>query len=1496
MSSAFQPTGFVHLHNHTEFSALDGASKLEPMVDYIVEMGQEAVAITDHGSGSGWYKFADICRKRGVKPIIGIEAYITADGRNRMDTDNDYDVVSSGDDDGDFDPTQTDSDRRKSKTKKKFYEHITLIAKDATGWRNLISLVNKSARSYKYKPRMDYDLLAEHSEGIICLTGCLGGPVLGYVARALEEPRRIERRYYELIDSITSDFVELMKEYRGMVSRGYVVDGEMPLTKKKVNTFKDSWTALANDGFVPKNPFTSVTMDEDYRKLGELSQQRLLDKAENNLVRLIGIFGRDNVFAEIMEHGIPMETRALPLVAEMADAHGVLLVATNDAHYTRPEDAQHHEHLLSVQRDGFSFHGDGFHLRSESEMRDLRDEDWWQEAVSNSIVVADMCEDIVPLNDGGLPRFPLRREEHHGDIDVTKYEDTPQGHEDLLWDIIDSVRERKGDDLTDELEERLNHEMDIVSRKGFVDYFLMVWDLLLWSRSQGIYNGRGRGSVAGSAMAYYCEISWVDPIRRGLLFERFLEEDRPDYPDMDLDFEKHKRARVMAYIMQKYGRDHVASIGTFSKALSKRTVKDVMRVFGAPANQQTPMTKTIPMDGATPRPLNALIHQPEGASFLDKWEKVLGDDAEEALQTALAIEGLVVGESVHACGTLISDRPISDLIPLRKNTKKTAGTSDALDITQWEAPDIEQYGLLKLDILGLRNLDIVAKAIENIEARTGEKIDIDYGLPDPDDLTDPRIRKTYSLFHTGRLAGVFQMESSGMIELAMRLRPEGFENISAIIALYRPGPMGAQMHTRYADRKNGREEIDYSIYTEDKEEQKWIASVLGETYGTFVYQEQLMALGTLFAGFDGRWRNKLRKATAKKKKEMLDEVGEQWFANYDKEFFKDGELISPVFSRQTAERMWEMMQESANYLFNKAHSAAYGMLTFITAYLKANYTAEYCAAILAITDGGKADKRRAAFSALHDEGIEILPPDVNRSRAETFPVDDNTVIIGLQEIKGLGEAGAHVARIRHRSEISKDFTSLNNLARRVLTEDGKPVLSTSDLEKLIQSGACDEIIGGNRMGAMMVSRVARTANIPVPPMEWGAIEKSARQRALLGVSVGESPLRAVGDQLRDWRPPESVGRYSEGGSPASSLADIPYESDLYFTSIGILSAYSERDYSGGRMANLTLEGSDVSFDGVMFSRAMSKITFEPRIGQVVAASGYTKLSDWSPVQASDDDGNVSGDLDEEAEEMAESEPRLELTINSLWLVDVDDPVTGTFKRADLSWSEAVEEGNIYDEDDSEDDDGGDDPDGDDPNGDDDPIGDDDPDGSADVIDSDDDRGEPSPEDRSDEGDLDEGSDDEDLFEFLTIAPVPPGGSPRESAPLERHAPVTPIAIKQVVDGRKVPILYREFSRNDRSAYSEIDPTFVSKVDSLQSSLHKRAFMEGSKIQVEKWFEINHRLATSELKYIRVVTISGADIDLTALPALYDTNNGTTEPNTLADLFPERTMPPQRKAK
>lgn len=1135
-------SGFVHLHVHTEHSPLDGLSSPRASVAKIAEDGQTALAITDHGTLSGAWKFAGAARAAGVKPIIGIEAYLAVANEWTSEPDR----FAPGQFEVTGDSVDTDVvDGKGPKTK--FYQHITLLAATPTGWQNLVAMSNAANDSFKRHPLMDFELMREHSDGIIALTGCLGGPIMGPIARGS------------------------------------------------------------------------------------------YDEARMNLRRLIECFGHDNVYVEIMEHGIAEESAALPALVALAEEFALPLVATNDAHYARAEDATAHEALLAMQSKKtlddptrFHFHGAGFHLRTEAEMRALRDEEWWQTACSNTVVVAERCADVVPAPQMRLPHFPL-----------------PDGYTNARTYLVELVRagaiERYGDPLPDEVKARLNYELGVIADAGFIDYFLIVWDLVKSAREAGIRVGPGRGSAAGCAISYCLGIVAVDPLENNLLFERFLEPGRAGMPDIDVDFEKARRGEVLDMLMAKYGADRVARIGSFQAKKSRGVIRGAASVLrlGTLGDQ---LAKAVPIgDGGQPFSFKKLFDPSEHAAEMFRTRlAAAGEDGERIIALARGMENAVVGESIHACGTLVSDVPLPTLVPLR--TDRSASKIAALNsVTQWDGKDIDDYGLLKLDVLGIRNLDIVSLAAKMIADTTGEVIDPDR-LPHPNTKGDRRIDAAWELLRSGRTAGVFQMESSGMANLARAVGPETLGDLSAVVALYRPGPMSAGMHEMYADRKNGLQQVDYSIFTRDAAEQDAIAEVLGETYGVFVYQEQLMRLGTVVAGFDVKMRSKLRKAVGKKIPALMAEVGTAFVEGAEQEHYDDaGALISRRFQRATAEKLFEYMKGSADYLFNASHSLAYAQLAFVTAYLKANWPSAYGAAILATTATTANEKRLAALRALREEGIAVLAPDVNRSRAATYPIDDRTVLLGLSEIKDVGKVGAEIVRARGDD---RPFTDIASLKRRVIDADGKSALDVQAIEAMIEAGALDSF--GPRKGLMAVARANRTEAVAVPEIEWGVLERATRQRQKLGVIMGTHPMDALVDQVERWRTPvvNGAAEHIHGMKP-QPLSAIPNEAGATVTVAAVLAEWEERGYSKGQMASFTLESADESVRGVAWNATVKSLHAAgtvPQIGSIVAISGRVDLNTW-------DSENEDGETVENTSK--------ELMAQALWTVDVDDTVIET---------------------------------------------------------------------------------------------------------------------------------------------------------------------------------------------------------------------------------------------
>jgi DNA polymerase-3 subunit alpha len=1162
--------GFVHLHVHTEYSPLDGMTNIGVACAKVASEGQTALAITDHGNLGGAWQLNRAAKKHGIKPLIGAEVYLAvmADPNDEPDHTTRQSVEVARDDESAADD---DVDERggaqTAATKNKKYEHLTVFATTPQGWTNLASMMDVAeAQGFYAKPRIDYKLLAEFSEGLIVLTGCLGGPVLGPVSR-----------------------------------------GNIP-------------------------------------------------QARQALTRIIAAVGRENVYVEIMEHGIPAETAALPAMVELAAEFDLPLVATNDAHYAFASEAETHEAWLAVQSGKtltdpkrFQFHGAGYHLRTEAEMRELRSEDWWQTACDNTLLVADRFEDdILPEAVNRLPVFPIPdgfENEHKYIVHLAK----------LGW------AKRSDDPMPENVKERLRTELGVIGSQGFISYFLIVWDLVKWAREDsnipgwpeltgGILVGPGRGSAAGSMLSYLLEIVDVDPIANNLLFERFLEEGREDMPDIDLDFEQFHLERVQAYLAHRWGADKVARIGTHNVAQTKAAIKDAARVLELPA-VGAKLTRVVPTGGGGKNfSFDELQDVNNGASEKFRTElKLAGVDGDQVVALARQMVGTLKGEGIHACGIIISTEALRGLIPLRRDRSKS-GSGGLSMVTAWDAPDVGDVsgpkggiGLLKLDVLSIRNLDIVAQACKFIEQTTGEVID-PRKLPHPDTKGHPRVQATWSLIKAGRTAGVFQMDSTGMQAVARSIAPDCLTDLSAIVALFRPGPLSAQIPELYADRKAGRKTVDYHQFTDDPAEQAIIASVLGETYGVWVFQEQLMRLGAAVAGFTTKQRNLLRKAVGKKDKKVMDEVSALFADGAVKEFRDvDGNITSPVFSRETAGKILVAMQGSADYLFNASHSAAYAQLAYVTAYLKANWPAEYGAAILATTSDNT--KRLSAIEALTGEGIEILRPDVNLSAGITSPVmGERKVRLGLSEIKGVGQLGAHVVKVREFAD-GRPFTSLGNLVERLSSVE-KLAASIASIEGLVEAGACDDF--GPRLGQLMVSRAVKNApDIVIPDAEFSILEKSIRQRSRLGASLGVHPLKSLKAEVKQWQVPgNSTVRDVHVGNGATPVHQIPDTNAFPIIVSGLLAQWTESAYSKGQRANITIEGSSGRISGVMWDSALKTVLTAPVVGSLVAVRGIVTMREQ---EIEDEDGVV-----------IETLRTKELNISRFYEIPVDNIPTGSF--------------------------------------------------------------------------------------------------------------------------------------------------------------------------------------------------------------------------------------------
>src|SRR5213595_3179572 len=844
------------------------------------ELEMPAVALTDHGSLAGSVELVRETGKHGVKPLIGCELYVADDRR----------------------------------LQKKGYAHLTLLAENNTGYRNLIKLSSAGyLEGYYYKPRVDWELLETHSEGLVALSGCLSGRV----CKALEESRP--------------------------------------------------------------------------------------DDARNDLDRLAQVFGRDSTYVEIQNAGLDVQAQINPALQKLAGEAGLPLVATGDVHYLRHEDAQAHEALLCVQSgdslknpNHWKFDTDQFFFKSSQEM--ALDFPGLDEAMRRTLEIAERCNVELELGNILLPRYPV-----------------PDGRDayDYLVELCEKGLLKRYGKSTPELQERLRFELKTIKEMGFADYFLIVWDFVNFAKRNGIQVGPGRGSAAGSLAAYCLEITDVDPIRYDLLFERFLNPGRKSMPDMDIDFAVAGRDRVINYVAEKYGRDRVAQIITFGTMMARAAVRDAGRVLEIPYGTVDKVAKLIPegpkvyLDECL-RP-GAELKQAYDADPLVK----------EIVDLAKPLEGLVRQDSIHAAGVVISDRPLTDVVPLQQKG------ADQEVVTQFGMWDVEALGLLKMDFLGLRNLDVIDKAVELV----GDGTDI-AKIP----LDD---RKTYEMLARGDAAGVFQFESSGMREALRQVKPTEFEHLIALVALYRPGPMA--YIPEYARRRNGQTPVTYL--------DPRLEPITGASFGICIYQEQYLEIAKQIAGFTPAEADDLRKAIGKKIHALMASL---------KEKFLEG-CAQTGTTPAVANQLWKDMEQSQDYSFNKAHAACYALIAYRTAWLKANHPREYMAALISSVMNTK-DRVPYYVNACDEMGIEVLPPDVNSSECD-FAVVEGKIRFGLNAVKNVGDSAAReVVRAR---EQGGPFTSIFDFTERVDPQ----VANKRALESLVKCGALDST-GATRKGML----------------------------------------------------------------------------------------------------------------------------------------------------------------------------------------------------------------------------------------------------------------------------------------------------------------------------------------------------------------------------------------------------------------------------------------------
>jgi len=971
---------------------LDGAARVGDLVEEVARQEMPAIAMTDHGNVFGAFDFYKQATKAGVKPIIGIEAYVAPESRHDKKR---VQWASGGDDDVSGGGA---------------YTHMTILAENNRGLKNLFRLSSlASLEGYYYKPRMDRELLSQYADGLIATTGCPGGEIQ---------------------------------------------------TRLRMGNYKEALRAAS-----------------DFRD----------------------IFGAHNFFLELMDHGIDVETRVKDDLLKLGRELKLPLLATNDLHYTRYEDAPAHAALLCVQSGStladpkrFKFDNDEFYLKTPAQMRELFKD--LPEACDNTLLIAERCNVTLREGENLMPAFAV-----------------PAGETEDSWlrkEAEIGLANRFGDRVTPEHKERLDYELGVMLKMGFPGYFLVVADLVAHANKVGIRVGPGRGSAAGSLVAYSLGITGLDPIEHGLLFERFLNPERISMPDIDLDFDERRRSEMIKYATEKYGEDRVAQIITYGTIKSKQSIKDATRVLGYPYVIGEKLTKALPpsvmgkdislsgvFDAKDPR-------YGEAGEFRELYNT--DPDSMKVVDLAKGLEGLKRQWGVHAAGVILSREPLLDVIPIHRRE------ADGAIITQFDMGACESTGLLKMDFLGLRNLSVLDDALLNIKENQGVDIVLE-DLP----LHD---QKTFELLSRGDTLGVFQLDGGPMRALLRSMAPDSFADISAVIALYRPGPMGENAHNNYADRKNGRKPVE-PIHAELSDV---LQEILGDTYGLIVYQEQVMAIAQKVAGFSLGRADLLRKAMGKKNKEILDKE----YVPFEAGMKENG------FSTSAIKRLWDVLIPFSDYAFNRAHSAGYGVVSFWTAYLKANYPTEYMAALLTSVRDDK-DKSALYLSECRRMGIKVLPPDVNESNAEYTPRGKD-IRFGLAAIRNVGEGV--VASIKAARNSKGDFTSFGDFLAKVDAQ----VCNKKTIESLIKGGAFDslehprkglmtihleaidsvietkraEAIGQfDLFGGESMTQVAGL-DIEIPNFEWDKSTLLTFEREMLGLYVSDHPLLGVEHILR----------------------------------------------------------------------------------------------------------------------------------------------------------------------------------------------------------------------------------------------------------------------------------------------------------------------------------------------------------------------------------------------
>jgi DNA polymerase III subunit alpha len=978
------PDTFVHLHNHSEFSLLDGASRIDAMVARAAELEMPALALTDHGVMYGAIHFYKACRKAGIKPILGFEAYVAPRGRRDKDARTDRDPY-----------------------------HLTVLAAGGEGYRNLMALCSRGQKEgLYYKPRVDRELLAEHSGGLIVLSGCLGG---------------------EVATRITA--------------------GDLDGARETVATYRD-------------------------------------------------IFGADRYLLEVQRHEVEAQERVNQALVGFSKEFGLRLVATNDLHYVHRHDAEPHDVLLCLQTGAnfedpkrWRFESQDFYLKTPAEMAQVFHD--LPEALAATLEVTDQVDLAIDMGRSLLPPFEIPAGLTHDEY--------------LRLKVEEGLRWRYGDDPPKATRERMDMELEVIRHTGYASYFLIVWDFYAFSRREGIVTGPGRGSSAGSLVAYCLGITNIDPLEHGLIFERFLNKDRVSMPDIDCDFSVEGRERVIRYVSEKYGADRVAQIITFTTMASKAAIRDVGRVLEVPLKETDRLAKLIPVHQGRSKALDDAIR--EVPEFRDAYEAAPQQGADgrsyhlrRLIDVARTLEGVSRNVSVHAAGVVIAPDKLEHYAPTQWGPR-SAGAGDDQPrqvITQYDMKAVGEIGLLKMDFLGLQNLDIISTCLKLIGQHRGTEIDLlKLGTDDA---------RTYELISNADTHGVFQLEGSGMRRMLQEMRPQSFADVTAANALFRPGPM--QFIPTYMARKQGREPIEYM--------HPRLEPILRDSYGVIIYQEQVMMAARELAGFTLSEADILRSAMGKKDKVKMAQQRDK---------FIEG-CVANGIDRPLAEQLFDTIAKFAEYGFPRAHAAAYAVISYQTAYLKANYPVEYMTSLLAHMQGS-ADKVAAAIVDTKKRGLEVLPPDINESGAD-FAIAQGRIRFGLAAIKNVGRGA--VEQIARERAAKGPFKSLDDFCERMA---GVQDVNARALDSLVRSGACDVFGERNQLVASMdrarqraeqarrdresgqISLFGLVGETDAQPMDYGipAVppmppeERLRSEKELLGLYLSDHPLNRIEAEL-----------------------------------------------------------------------------------------------------------------------------------------------------------------------------------------------------------------------------------------------------------------------------------------------------------------------------------------------------------------------------------------------